>query len=188
MEHAMPLNEVGRLWLDDARSRTTEEEGAQVVFAHHGPIDHQRIQDLLALSEEASVALDEGVSTRKRMMNVLVEGLENIHRHALQSHRDAGFALLVRTSMGYTITFGNAVPLAMAALLTHRVGILNEMDDTDLKEHYLKLLANSARSDQGGAGLGLLTMARKCKRPIHVRTTKLCPQSALLTLELRVEG
>lgn len=188
MERAIPLDEVGRLWLDDARSRTTEEEGALVVFAHHGPLDHHHIEELLAISEAESIALADGVSTRKRMMNVLVEGLENIRRHALQTHRDAGFALLVRTVTGYTITFGNAVPLATAALLTHRIGILNEMDDTDLKEHYLKLLANSARSDQGGAGLGLLTMARKCKRPILVRTTKLCAQSALLTLELRVKG
>ncbi len=188
MERAIPLEEVGRLWLDDARARTLEAEGSCVVFAHHGPLEHERIQELLAISEAGSIALDEGVPTRKRMMNVLVEGLENIHRHALQTHRDAGFALLVRTATGYTLTFGNAVPLAMAALLTHRIGILNEMDDADLKEHYLKLLANSARSDQGGAGLGLLTMARRCKRPIHVRTTRLCTQSALLTLELRVEG
>lgn len=188
MERAIPLDEVARLWLDDARSRTMDVEGSRVVFAHHGPLDHDRIQELLAISEAESVRLEEGISTRKRMMNVLVEGLENVHRHALQTHRDAGFALLVRTANGYTVTFGNAVPLAMAALLTHRVGILNEMDDTDLKEHYLKLLANSARSDQGGAGLGLLTMARRCKRPIHVRTTKLCAQSALLTMELCVEG
>ena len=81
------------------------------------------------------------------MMNVLVEGLENVHHHSLPSHRDASFALLVRDDHGYRISFGNTVPLAMAALITHRVGIINEMDEADLKEHYLKLLSNSARSE-----------------------------------------
>ncbi len=121
-------------------------------------------------------------------MNVLVEALENVHHHSLGSHREAAFALLVRDAKGFRLAFGNAVPLAMAALITHRVGILNEMDEADLKEHYLKLLSNSARSEHGGAGLGLLTMARKSTKPIVVRTTKMCPEAAFLTMELRVEA
>ncbi len=180
--------DIGQKWLEDARTRAIESPSARVVMAYFGPIDHPKVEQLIAEAEAASLAMEEAMPTRKRMMNVLVEGLENVHHHSLPSHRDASFALLVRDDNGYRISFGNTVPLAMAALITHRVGIINEMDEADLKEHYLKLLSNSARSEHGGAGLGLLTMARKSTKPIVVRTARLCTEAAFLTLELKVEA
>ncbi len=188
MNTSLPIADIGRQWLEDTRARCTEDPATTVVLAYQGEVDHATIQRLLAEAEQASLAVEDGMSTRKRMMNVLVEGLENVHHHSLASHRDAAFVLLVRDERGYRIAFGNAVPLAMAALITHRVGILNEMDEADLKEHYLKLLSNTARSEHGGAGLGLLTMARRSVRPIVVRTCRLCPAAAFLILELRVEA
>lgn len=184
----LPLEEVGQHWLDDSLMRCRQEAPVQVVFAFHGGMDQDRVQELIAQAEASSLAREDGVSTRKRMINVLVEALENVHHHSLTSHRAAAFALLVRDPRGYRMAFGNAVPLASAALITHRVGILNEMDEADLKEHYLKLLSNSARSEHGGAGLGLLTMARKSVKPLTVRTSRLGPEAAFLTFELRVEA
>lgn len=182
------LMEVGQQWLEDSLSRCMEDPSTEVVFAFQGRMDHEQVERLVGEAEHSSLAHEDGVAPRKRMMNVLVEALENVHHHSLASHREAAFALLVRDTKGFRLAFGNAVPLAMAALITHRVGILNEMDEADLKEHYLKLLSNSARSEHGGAGLGLLTMARKSTKPIVVRTAKMCPEAAFLTMELRVEA
>lgn len=177
---------VGQYWLDTSLSAWREDPASEVVFAFQGALDHEQVQHLVAQAENASLASEAGVSPRKRLMNVLVEGLENVYHHSLDSHREAAFALLVRDSSGYRLAFGNAVPLAMAALITHRIGILNEMDEADLKEHYLKLLSNSARSEHGGAGLGLLTMARKSVKPMVVRTGRISQQAAFLVMELRV--
>ena len=181
------LMEVGQQWLEESLSRCLEDPSCEVVFAYQGAMDHEQVQNLVAMAENSSLTHEDGVGPRKRMMNVLVEGLENVHHHSLGTHREAAFALCVRDARGYRLAFGNAVPLAMAALITHRVGILNEMDEADLKEHYLKLLSNTARSEHGGAGLGLLTIARRSAKPIMVRTAKLCPQAAFLTMEARVE-
>ena len=63
--------------------------------------------------------------------------------------------VVVRAKEGYRMTFGNAMPQAMATLLAHRVEILNDMSGSDLKAHYMQLLANDARTERGGAGLGL---------------------------------
>jgi hypothetical protein len=180
------LMEVGQQWLEDSLLRCLEDPSGRVVFAYHGAMDHEQVQRLITEAENASLTNEDGVAQRKRMMNVLVEGLENVYHHSLPSHKEAAFALCVRDSRGYRLAFGNAVPLAMAALITHRVGILNEMDEADLKEHYLKLLSNSARSEHGGAGLGLLTMARKSTRPLAIRTAKLSQEAAFLTMEARV--
>lgn len=187
MHATLPLPDIGRRWLDEARERSLEDPASSVVFAHHGPIDHDMVEQLVRTAEGSSLFAEEGVAIRKRLINVLLEGLENIHHHALAILRDASFAVLVRERQGYVFTAGNAVPVATAALLTHRVSILNEMDGADLKEHYLKLFSNDARSINGGAGLGLLTIARKSVRPILTRTSPLGPYSAFFALELRVE-
>ena len=185
-----PLNALlgtSRNWLEDSLSRCLDDPSANVVFSRYGLIDESHVDGLMAEAERHCMAQEDGMVSRKRMLNVLIEGLENIRHHALADHEEASFAALVRDVRGFRLLFANAVPLATAALITHRIGILNEMDEADLKEHYLNLLGNSARSEHGGAGLGLLTMARKSVRPMAVRASKLTAAAALLVMELRVE-
>jgi hypothetical protein len=186
MNRQSSFAETGRLWMEDALNRAVRSDGDHVVFAHAGPLDHARVQALLAEAEGRSLKAAEGLVQRKRMMNVLVEGLENVSRHVHDQHAQAGFALLVRTDEGYRMSFGNPVPMVTATLLTHRVGIINQMDEADLKDHYLAILGNSERSQHGGAGLGLLTMARKVLRPMEVRTARISPDASMFMLELRL--
>jgi hypothetical protein len=126
------------------------------------------------------------VTVRKRLFNVLVEGLENVHHHAVEGHRSSAFAVLVDTGDGYRLALGNSMPVARAALLTHRVEVLNSMDEADLKQHFMLMLGNDSRTERGGAGLGLLTMARKCHRPMVVRTFPMDQHSAYLVMEVAV--
>lgn len=156
------------------------------MFHHQGDIDHVKLRALLDRAEEASVWAGDTVALRKRLVNVLVEALENMHRHAPREHRDTAFAILVEHGDGYRMMMGNAIPAATAALLVHRVSILNEMEEVDLKEHFLRLLANDARTDRGGAGLGLITMARKSARPMVPHTLPRDGSTAYFALELAV--
>ena len=157
-----------------------------MVFEHHGPMEPATLHILLAKAEEASLAAGDGVGLRKRLFNVLVEGLENMQRHAIEPHRESGIAVLVDRGDGYRLLLGNALPVASAALLVHRVGVLNEMEEVDLKEHFLKLLANDGRTDRGGAGLGLITMARKSAKPMLVHSVPKDEHTAYFALEIAV--
>ena len=105
------------------------------------------------------------------------------HRHIDADLADSCCAFLVDKGDGYRLFLGNALPVAAAALLVHRVSVLNEMD---LKEHFLKLLANDGRTDRGGAGLGLITMARKSAKPMLVRSIRRDANTAYMALELAV--
>ena len=177
---------TGLKWLEEARTRLADAPGARVVFAHIGALDHSALEQMVAMAEKTSLENRDATNTRKRLVNVLLEGLENLHHHPLDELRGTTMALLVDTASGYRFAMGNALPNATAALLAHRVDVLNEMDQNDLKEHYLKLLSNDARSEHGGAGLGLLTMARKSDRPMIVRTVVMDSAIAYLSLELGV--
>ncbi len=157
-----------------------------VVFEHSGAVHTDLITNMLELVEAHSHAYGDPVMLRKRLIHVLVEAVDNMHRHALGILANASFALLVRNREGYRFTTGNAVPFATAMLLSRRVEILNAMGAEDLKEHYMKLLANESRSSNGGAGLGLLTLARKSMRPIITTSDTLGPFTSFFSIELHV--
>lgn len=188
MDHAIPLPEMGHRWLDRAKSRLLGEPASVVVFEHSGVVYPDLIPDMLSAVESRSRACGDPVALRKRLVHVLVESMDNMCRHALGILGDASFALLVRDAEGYRFTTGNAVPCATATLLSQRVDILNSMGPEDLKEHYMKLLSNDARSANGGAGLGLLTLARKSIRPILTQSDRLGPFTSYFTFEMKVGG
>jgi hypothetical protein len=177
---------AGQQWSVEASARHCLDDGRVIVFAHQGQIDQQTMTDLVGVAERYSLENSDVLTTRKRLVGVLVEGLENAVRHVGDGDRESVFAVLSSHGDRYTITVGNAMPLATAVVLSNRVSILNEMDDADVKEHYLKLLSNTARSRNGGAGLGLLSMARKSLRPIACRTDRLDHTTVGFCLELAV--
>ncbi len=186
MEHAIPLPEMGPRWLDKTKTRFLADPSAALILEHSGVVRPDAVSGMLEQAEVHSYANGDPVVLRKRLMHVLVEAVDNLSRHALGILGDASFALLVRDSAGYRMATGNAVPFATGMLLAHRVEILNMMAREDLKEHYMKLLAGDARSSNGGAGLGLLTLARKSAGPLLASSDTLGPFTSYFTLEMRV--
>lgn len=186
MDLALPMPEMGDRWLNRARSRFLADPTAELVLEHVGMLLPEAVPMMLERAEGLSHAHGDPIVLRKRLMNVLVEVVDNLSRHALGILGNASFALLVRDAAGYRMATGNAVPFATGMLLAHRVEVLNLMGKEDLKEHYMRLLASDARSSNGGAGLGLLTMARKCAAPLVVHNDTLGPFTSYFTLELRV--
>ncbi len=188
MENALPQHETsaGRRWSVQARDRHCLGEGRVIVFAHQGPMEQQTMTDLVTIAERFSLEQGDALATRKRLVGVLIEGLENAVRHVDEQERDSIFAVLTSRDDRYSITVGNAMPVATAVVLADRLSILNDMDDADVKEHYLKLLSNNARSSNGGAGLGLLSMARKSLRPISCRTDRLGHTSVGFCIEIAI--
>lgn len=188
MEQAFPHAEMGRRWLEEARVRLLAAPASIMVYEHGGTVRPDHIPAMLETVEGFSLASGDHIGFRKRLVHVLVEAMDNLSRHAMGTHDDTSFALVVRTADGYHVVTGNAVPAATAVLLSHRVDILNSMPPEDLREHYLKLLANNNRSANGGAGLGLLTLARKSVLPIITRSDSLDAFTAFFTFEMKVGG
>lgn len=181
MSIALPIEGTGH-WASELARRSAG--AGSVVFAHTGPLEREEMERLVTLSETHSLVSSVGVSTRKRLVNLLVEGLENIRHHTPGDLAATAFALLVFESGAYRLVFGNAAPQVTVTSLSHRIGILNEMDEADLREYHLKLLANEGRTERGGAGLGLLTMARKSSGPIVTHAFPRDGETAFLALEL----
>lgn len=185
MELVIPLPD-GHRWLDRVKERYLADPSYEVVLEHRGLVDEKDVLRMVALAEGHSrERMDPGPVT-KRLLNVLVEAMDNLNRHGMKILGDATFALLVRGPEGYRLATGNAVPCAVGAVLSERVSILNMMGPEDLKAHHLKLLSGRAWTAKGGAGLGLLTLARKCASPLTMACDRLGPFTSYFTLEMHV--
>jgi hypothetical protein len=108
--------------------------------------------------------LDSGV--RKKVYNVMIESLQNICKHQYSSaeNENGSPAAIFMSGMkgeDYFIITGNVVTNSIVEVLKERIDSINALDKEGLKELYRQKRLTSTISVAGGAGLGLIDMARK---------------------------
>ncbi|MFZ1693635.1 MAG: DUF6272 family protein [Flavobacteriales bacterium] len=157
-------------WSQDSLLGFRTGDAGTVVLRIVGEVGMAELERFVHHAEARSLEVGDGVVTRKRLLNVVVEALENLRMHTDPTLARTAFAELSMTDEAYTLTTGNALPSAEAAIVSQRIDVLNDMSEADLKQHFLMLLGNSGRTERGGAGLGLITIARKANRPLRVIT------------------
>ncbi len=187
MDGVIPLPEIEHRWLQGVKARYLADASAVVVFQQLGPMGTDDVARLMGMAEADCHARGMAIGVRKRILQVVMEAVDNLQRHKLPIMAGGSFALLVRDGRGYRLATGNAVPYATGLVLADRITVLNMMEPQDLKDQYLKTLANNLRSRRGGAGLGLLTLARKSTAALKVSCSQLGPFTTYFMLEVEVD-
>ena len=91
---------------------------------------------------------------------LIAECFQNIVRHHEAAVED-GFFMVRHRDGSMIVTSGNAVAKNSAGTLADTLDHLNSLSQAELKELYLRSLTDNSMSNKGGAGLGLIEMARK---------------------------
>ena len=95
----------------------------------------------------------------------MLESLQNITRHqdtSIEKDTDnSSFFVIQRLANDYYITSGNTVENKNIESLKSKLSKVNSLDKESLKEYYKEILSQGELSTKGGAGLGLIEMARK---------------------------
>lgn len=126
----------------------------------------QRITDsILNLAESNLDKSGENSKIKKRVFTIMVEGLQNITRHQeMNSKTDSaekGIFFIQNQESKYYITTGNPILKKNIPKLTEQIQKINSLSPDELKQYYKNVLNDNVISDKGGAGLGLIEMARK---------------------------
>lgn len=120
-----------------------------------------------------------GGSFDRKVSSMLVECFQNLIRHAdsiegnSQSTMQDGMFCFKNLEQGFIINSINLIKDADKENLTNKVQHINSMTEEALKNFYLNSLGNGEMSDKGGAGLGLIDLARKSGQKILVKTESL---------------
>ena len=76
-------------------------------------------------------------------------------------YADMSLVVYSKTDKGYTVTTGNVIPAEGSIMLREKLEQINKLDPNEIREVYRQMLSVAEFSDKGGAGLGLIEMAKK---------------------------
>lgn len=141
------------------------EHNLRVIF--EGEFNQEITKYVLSLTEKSFGSGELDSSVKKKIFNVMMEGLQNIckHQYAAIEKDDPSFqpAIFIVGTKGedYFIITGNLVRKDAVEPLRIRIDDINSKDREELKQMYKEARLQSKLSEVGGAGLGLIDMARK---------------------------
>ncbi len=139
------------------------------LFAFKGMMNDDILGEILSRVEDTLSEYESLMKLQRRINVIAVEILQNIFHHFEgvdsttvndPSHNVVMF-LLSKGKDAYYIIAGNYVPIETAEFLKEKIDSINNLSVEELKKRYRKVLSNGDFSEQGGAGLGIIDIARK---------------------------
>lgn len=143
---------------------------SKFTLVYEGEITHQITKAFTSLAENKMDSYSEDANMKKKVFHVMVECLQNLSKHAEEyTSSDGAFSgngifivgRLGNDNQDYQILTGNAVETDKVSDLKALLEKINQLDKDGLKELFKKQMREGSLSEKGGAGLGLIDIARK---------------------------
>lgn len=133
-----------------------------LMFVYRGIVTNENSEALLMLLEKDMEQSDFGFLGRKRLFMFVLESLQNVSRHSSkQKHGEMSLVVYSKKDSGYTVTTANVIHKDDASGLKNQLDLLNSLDADGIRDLYRQKLSTTDFSEKGGAGLGLIEMAKK---------------------------
>lgn len=161
----------------------------QCAWVHSGRFHDEHTADLILLGE--GVAERTGVSRdiRNRLAFVMVEAFQNVIRHGAERRSDGKerpMILLRACAAGFTVATANTVRSEDEDKLVRMLADLRGKPKEQLKELFLQRLQGNKVSERGGAGLGLIEMARRSGRELVHTVSRRDDRTSMFTLQVGI--
>jgi len=161
----------------------------RLMFVYRGVVTRDNSVPLLMLLEKEMENSEFGFVGRKRLFMFVLESLQNVSRHSNRSQH-AGMSLVVysKVSGGYTVTTANVISSSNIEDLKRRLDEINNLETGEIRSIYRQMLSNSEFSSKGGAGLGLIEMAKKTGNKLDYDFVSLDKENSYFILSKTVDS
>ncbi|HRW62326.1 MAG TPA: SiaB family protein kinase [Bacteroidales bacterium] len=146
-----------------------------LCLLYNGRFSDEITNKLIELSEYNINNIDALSKMKKKASFLMAECFQNIIRHGESTDKqeekvvNEGFFLTKNWQGIYYITSGNLIDNKKIENLERQLQKVNSLDKEELKVLYREVLENQEISDKGGAGLGLIEMARKSGQKLEYK-------------------
>ena len=154
-------------------------------------VTHDDITDkLISLSDENIRSQIDLGRIRKRVSFAISECFQNLIRHKEipvekeNRLRRPSMFMIRNVGRDYYIGSANLIKKEKARQLKEQLSSLKGLNKEELRQMYLKILPDGGFSDKGGAGLGLIEMARKSRQRLDYDFTSLNRSLSLFFMQL----
>jgi len=152
----------------------------QVLIEYRGKLSFEVINQLLKTLKKQMEELGEKVVTYKRILTLMLETLENITKymdaHPEQSYLDEQFMntfVLSKFENEFHIAVGNVISAADSEVVQRKIERVNKLTNDELRKLYFEVISNGQFSQEGGAGLGFIEMAKTSNNKIEYSFEKI---------------
>ncbi|MCS6822399.1 MAG: SiaB family protein kinase [Microscillaceae bacterium] len=164
----------------------------RILLSHNGAIDGDLIDLLVQLADKRLAKSKVKNKIRKKVVNILVECLQNSFHYSVDNEEhtavvESPFLVIQQNSENFTIFTGNYVTKAQADYLKKKLEDISRMTEAELNETYIKALNKEELPTHGGAGVGLIDIARRAKNQIHYKFTESDNGLYLFSMQIEVK-
>ncbi|MDP4267330.1 MAG: SiaB family protein kinase [Bacteroidota bacterium] len=133
-----------------------------LTLVYEGEFTQDITKAVLSMTEKQMAYSGEQSTVKKKVFNIMVECLQNICKHSENTYYNSSAIFMVGLEEDtYFICTGNPVKNENVELLKMKMQEINNLDKEGLKALYKEIVSKGTISDKGGAGLGLIDIARK---------------------------
>ena len=143
----------------------------KINYGYKGIFTQAVTDSLIAFAQSIFDESEINRKAKKRVFYILVECIQNITRHQEVPDEEPpesdGIFFIQSSGAKYNISQGNLIINDQIDSLKEKIESINKLDKEELKTYYKSALRDSRISSKGGAGLGLIEIARKSGNKIR---------------------
>jgi hypothetical protein len=164
---------------------------SDILLIYEGKFNPQTTKSVLLMAERNINSITEDAGIKRKVFNILVECLQNVVKHGeeLEHPGLAGTVpvlMIGREDDQYIIASGNAMFTKNVDDLKSKIDEINNLDKNGLKQMYKKIMRNNSMSEKGGAGLGLVDMARKSGEKLSYNFSRIDDKLSFFSLKTAI--
>ena len=162
-----------------------------ISLVYLGEFNHEITKMFTSMAEDEMDRKNEERSTKKKVYHVMVETLQNMNKHSDGISEDQigkGLFIIGRKEDTYYVLTSNRILNTRIPMLQNMIERINEATIPELKQMYMKQIKEGKLSDKGGAGLGLIDIARKTGEKYQYQFLPIDEKYCFFILKVEVKG
>jgi hypothetical protein len=147
--------------IDETKSLYSLMLSQNIVMVRKGDFSQGSILPLIDLMEGNLKLKSNFSGSKKKMMYLFVELLQNISKHGgLVNGLHEGIFVIAQKDKNYVLTAGNYIDAKNVEPLREKLKNVTDLDKNELMEAYKNSLLKKESGENGNAGIGLIEMAK----------------------------
>ena len=159
-------------------------------LVYEGEFNHQITKMFTSMAERDMDKTNEEKAVKRRVFHVMVECLQNMTKHSDEYGEDSkignGMFIVGKKDDIYYVITANRVANDKIDSLKSSIDSLNKLSKEELTNLYKKQIREGTLSEKGGAGLGLIDIARKTGQKLDYQFLPLDDEFYFFLLKIRI--
>lgn len=161
-----------------------------IMLAYCGEFSQELNKTLLSFTERKFKSENVEDTTRRKIFNIMVEMLQNISKNRIEREDLSEWVdpVFIMGTAGneYILISSNMIRNEKISQLKSRLEQVNSLDKEGLKQLYKDVRLNAAFSDNSGAGIGIIDIARKSENKLLFQFEELGINYSVFSLLIRI--